>query len=74
MSDYASSDIQCPFHREFDRQRKKIRCEGLEDHSNIELGYQKREAFHRQLTVFCCEKYVNCEIYHAIIEAKYQGE
>lgn len=74
MNDYLCSEIQCPFYRSMDRKQKKIICEGLEDQSNITLGYRKPEAWKRQLEVFCCGRYQACEIHTAIMEAKYADE
>ena len=71
MNDYICADIKCPFYRSMDRKQKKIVCEGLEDQSNVTLGYRRPDAWRRQMGTFCCGRYQACEIYRAIIEAKY---
>lgn len=71
MSDYISGDVQCPFFRNVDRKQRKISCEGLEPQSNVQLVYRRQDAMARQAEIFCCENYENCEIYRAILEARY---
>lgn len=71
MSDYISADIRCPFYRDMERQGQKIICEGLEDRSSIILAYRKKQMWMRQMNTFCCGRYEACEIYQAIMQAKY---
>lgn len=62
---------QCPFWRELEGNR--IGCEGITDHSTICISFDSRAARVQQEAIFCCRHYRNCEIYRAIIEAKYAG-
>jgi hypothetical protein len=63
---------QCPFWRELRGQR--VGCEGLTDHCRIILCFDAPETKQQHEEVFCCEHYDYCEIYNAVLEAKYAGE
>lgn len=71
MSDYLCTEVQCPFYRNMDRKGRKILCEGLEDQSNITISYRKKQMWQRQVNTYCCGRYKACEIYTAIMQAKY---
>lgn len=42
--------------------------------SSIVQNFGRREDALIQLRTFCCRRYENCEIYQAIMKAKYQEE
>lgn len=69
---YWDAVVRCPFFRNAERRQGKIRCEGLTEKSNVVLQYHQRQQMDVQIHTFCCDRYENCEIYHAIMEAKYQ--
>lgn len=62
--------VRCPFWKRAKRPRE-IRCEGLEDGMTIALRFNNEQNFIRHGTTFCCGRYEACEIYRAIVEAKY---
>lgn len=63
-------NCQCPFYRTDDG-KHHIRCEGVFDDGSCTQFFKRREDFERQMKVFCCEKYQNCEWYRALMAAKY---
>lgn len=63
---------RCPFYRRDDR--ISIGCEGLTDQSTIRQYFGAPEACTIQFETFCSDHYRNCEIYDAIVKAKYLGE
>ncbi len=62
--------IRCPFYHRDDRKRN-ITCEGVTDTSRLILRFRSRQEFLKQLEVFCCGRYSNCEVYRAAAE-KYE--
>lgn len=64
---YRQITIQCPFYRQDIPVRRQIRCEGLVDKSSISLTYQRKADYEKQMEVFCCDKYINCEIYRMLM-------
>lgn len=65
-------DVRCPFYRNDDG-RRRITCEGLIDGSSLTLIYARRNDYEIQIRTFCCERYVNCEVYRMLIE-KYEED
>jgi hypothetical protein len=68
------SDAQCPFFSADVPKTKRIICEGIVDRSTLTLYFQRKKDYDIQLSVFCCEHYKNCELYRAIMSAKYDEE
>lgn len=64
--------VQCPFWRELEGNR--IGCEGITDHCTICLNFDTPDWRAQQERIFCCGAFRNCEIYRAIVEAKYAEE
>lgn len=65
--------VQCPFYTGKDERPtgKKILCESPVPGSSLGLYFREKEAFQTQMRIFCCEHYEKCEIYRAVMEAKY---
>lgn len=61
--------IRCPFFRK--NEKTVITCEGLTDDSVIRLTYRSKKGREIQKKTFCQSRYENCEIYRAIMGAKY---
>lgn len=66
---YRQVYIGCPFYR-YDDGKRKIRCEGIVDDSNIVLDFKKREDYELHINIFCCDKYKNCEVYRMLMDIK----
>ena len=66
------AEARCPFYRK--DTLLTISCEGLVGDSSIVQNFGRREDALIQLRTFCCRRYENCEIYQAIMKAKYQEE
>lgn len=62
----------CPFFRS--DQPCAIFCEGIVDRSTIRLSFKRKEDCDLQFGVFCAAAFKNCEIYRAVIAAKYQDD
>ena len=63
--------VRCPFYRKDTAQT--VTCEGLVENSTIRLQFGRVIDAGTQKRVFCCARYQNCEIYRAVMEAKYGG-
>ena len=59
--------VQCPFYRKDVPARRQISCEGIMDESSLLLNYRRKADFEKQMEVFCCNKYTNCEIYRMLM-------
>ena len=62
--------VKCPFYRNDDG-KTVVSCEGFVDGSTVKLQYRRKADFKQQMEIFCCDHYKNCEIYRALMEAKY---
>jgi hypothetical protein len=65
------ADAKCPFFHWAKGQT--IACEGFYPGAGIVQRFQKIRDAEAQVR-FCCGKYKNCELYRAIMEARYAGE
>ena len=63
--------IKCPFWRRAKGAPLTIGCEGLVDGSTILQRFDDQADCELQQRVFCASKYENCELYRAILEARY---
>lgn len=74
-----AGDAVCPFYLT-DRicangeYRYDIFCEGIVDKSCIAVRFYERKPYETQIRTFCCEHFTNCEIYRAVMDAKYAEE
>lgn len=64
--------VVCPFFK-YDDGKRRITCEGLVDNSSLALIYQHKTDYERQISVFCCEHYKNCEVYQMLM-TKYEED
>lgn len=64
-----SADVICPFYKK--NKGMMISCEGITDECSIHLHFRNQAACMQQMDIFCCERYKNCEIYEAVMKAKY---
>ena len=69
---YKQADVKCPFYKHDDG-RRRITCEGIIADSSLALIYRRNSDYVTQIGVFCCEHYINCEIYRLLME-KYEEE
>lgn len=67
---YRQVEVQCGLYK-YDDGHQRITCDGIIDDSSIALIFHKREDFDKQIEIFCCEHYKNCEIYRMLMENKY---
>lgn len=67
---FKQSDVICPFYK-YDDGKRKITCEGITERSSVTLMFRDKTDYEKQISVFCCAKYRNCEIYGALI-TKYE--
>lgn len=68
---YKDVDVKCPFFRFAEDNRKRISCEGITDASTISQTFVSRNDFLKEIEIHCSSRYTYCEIYNAIMEAKY---
>lgn len=69
-STYSLSYVRCPFYR-VDDGIKRIACEGFTDDSSVTQTYRYKHQFDRQMQIFCCDRFQNCEVYRLLME-KYE--
>ena len=67
-------EIQCPFYKHDSYRDKSIVCEGVFDRSLCVHRFRRGEDRRKQIELFCSDGYKTCEIYRAIMEAKYPEE
>lgn len=65
-------DVKCPFYRK--NKSTEIGCEGVTDECTLRLKFSNQAACMQQMDIFCCNHYKKCEIYEAIMKAKYADE
>ena len=73
---YKQADVLCPFYR-YDtngKGRGYITCEGIIPGSMGCRTLLPKEEYQQQLEVFCCLHFDKCEIYRAVLAAKYDGQ
>ena len=69
---HMEADIRCPFFRKYTA--RTLTCEGITDGSNIDLNFPTSAGRMQQMDVFCGEHYKNCEIWEAVMRAKYMDD
>lgn len=68
---YKKAYVRCPFYQRDDVKSRRISCEGIVEKSSISLTYRRREDYIKQIDVFCCDRYINCEVYGMLMK-KYE--
>ena len=66
--------IQCPFWRRTKARPFAIGCEGLVEGAKITQRFASDLDFQIQMRTFCAGRYTCCELYQAIMAAKYQED
>lgn len=64
-----SVDVLCPMYRK--DKGTMIGCEGITDNCSIQLKFTNHASCMQQMDIFCCARYKNCEVYEAVMKAKY---
>ncbi len=67
---YKQVDVGCPFYKHDDGHRR-ITCEGITDDSNISQRFFRQQSYEQHMNIFCCDRYICCEIYRMLMDAKY---
>lgn len=67
---YRQVDVKCPFYSSDDG-KSRVRCEGICDESSLSINFRRKSDFVKQMDVFCCDRYKNCEVY-CIVKQKYE--
>ena len=71
---WRQADIVCPFFRNEDEKEKSIKCEGIFEGSVICSRFRSPKKRERQLSLYCEKDYLRCEVYRAIMQAKYSED
>ena len=71
---WRKSDIRCPFYRHDSARYKTITCEGVFDRSRVEHSFRRARDRELQLEIYCAGCYQRCEIYRAVIDARYPDD
>lgn len=64
-------EIRCPFYHHDSRKNRTIVCEGIFDRTSCIHKFRRGGDRQQQLELFCADNYRSCEIFRAIMEAKY---
>lgn len=64
--------VKCHFYK--DDGNLSIICEGFGEAMYLKQRYYNKAQYEKQMTVFCCENYKNCEAYRLLMETKYEEE
>ncbi len=65
--------IQCPFYKGREG-GKSLVCEGFGDAKSLAQVYPSRGKLRKQMEVFCCHRYRNCEVYRLLMHTKYEED
>ncbi|MCQ2418799.1 MAG: hypothetical protein MJ085_03330 [Clostridia bacterium] len=52
----------------------RLNCEGITDECTLQLNFHTKNAKDQQIAIFCRDRYRNCELYEAIMKAKYADQ
>lgn len=63
--------IRCPFWRAVKDRVRTVGCEGLVERSTLLMRFEDPRDQKIQVRVFCADRYENCELYRAIVAARY---
>lgn len=64
------SQVECPFYKRDDQ--NNIYCEGIVENSTNITRFRFKKDRNQQMRIFCCDRYINCEIYRMLMDAKYE--
>lgn len=68
----AAGKVRCPlYHKDCGT---RLNCEGITDECTLQLNFRTKTAKDLQIGVFCRDRFQNCELYEAIMKAKYADE
>ena len=70
---YKQVHVQCPFYKGDDG-KFSITCEGFGNARLLKQRYRNKADYEKQMLVFCCKHYKNCEVYRMLMETKYNEE
>ena len=68
------SDVLCPFYKDDNAKTRSISCEGVFHRTLIVSKFRRQEDRLQQMRLFCADCYKNCEIFRAVMEAKYPDD
>ena len=66
--EYISKSVKCPFYREKQGDRYRIKCEGVMPGTAIQLTFNGDKRWY--MKDFCCKNFEKCRIYR-MLEDKY---
>lgn len=69
MADFKNSYAQCPFYREAQGDRFRIKCEGVNDNTTIDLVFKGSKA--NYFESHCASEYSKCLIFKMLM-GKYE--
>lgn len=68
---WESPDAKCPFYKLENKRQKTICCEGIFSDSTVTHKFRYKRDREKQLALYCAADFSKCEIYRAVMEAKY---
>ena len=67
---YKQIYVKCPFYHR-DDSRSMLTCEGIVEDSTLKWIFKYKKDLKKQMNIFCCDCYKNCEVYRMLMDAKY---
>lgn len=65
--------VQCPFYL-YDDGAGRICCEGAVDGTTMATLFRHRGQLQQHMRIFCEDAFTCCELYRAVMAAKYEDE
>lgn len=69
---YKQVDVLCPFYHSDDGKHRII-CEGVVDHGNLTLFFNRKSEYNQHITHLCSESYSECEVNKMLMQ-KYEED
>lgn len=70
VSDYSLQSVKCPFYRERQGDRYRIKCEGPVKNTTTQVTFQGDKRWY--MKDFCCGNFERCRVYNMLCK-KYNG-
>ena len=70
---YKQIFVMCPFYC-YDDGKNTVICEGAVEKSYNSWRFRSGKDLRKQMDIFCCDHFQNCEIYRMLMENKYPDD
>lgn len=70
---YRQVYVKCPFYL-YDDGARRICCEGIAPETTVATMFRHRGQLQQHMRIFCENAFTCCELYRAVMAAKYEDE